>query len=68
MKKSVSTLLQKEMSRKEFLQLVGGSIFITLGGARLLSAIGITVPTGALLGAFVEKNNSRAFGTSKFGI
>ena len=61
-------LLQKEMSRGEFLQFVGGSIFVLLGFANLIAMVTRFVKTGEQPIAIETKRDaSHGFGSRKFG-
>lgn len=61
-------LLQKEMSRGEFLQFVGGSVIVLLGFGNFIAMISRFVKTGEQPVTIETKRDpSHGFGSRKFG-
>lgn len=59
-------LLQKEMSRKEFLQFAGGSLFVLLGLTNLMALFSHFARTAETPGV-VNPEATHGFGSRKFG-
>ena len=65
MNKNIRDLLDRDISRKEFLQFIGGGIVVLLGIQNLISYLSQYDSTNPKANSH---DASRGFGSSKFGV
>lgn len=61
-------LLRKEMTRKEFLQFIGGGVAIILGFGNLLTLLNKFSKTTVTEKKVIKVDTQSGFGTRKFGV
>lgn len=68
MSKTLDTLLQKEVTRKEFLQFAGVALISLLGFSNFLHLISKFAHSSHHTASTVESKGQHGFGSSRFGV